>query len=129
MIFQGESKSTEYTPEAVASLPQDVRDQLARLANPGRDQQNTVVLGPRFAKGASLLEIAQNYDFGIQRLIRWHQLDPNSPFVQRARALFSQQLQAGDQTLLSAASLDFTKQAKPGLETTIADALESIFAQ
>jgi hypothetical protein len=88
-----------------------------------------MVLGPRFPKGASPSAIAQNYDLGMQRLIRDHQLDPNSPFVQRARALFSQQLQAGDQTYLTAASLDFTNQAKPGMETTIANALESIFAQ
>jgi hypothetical protein len=56
-------------------------------------------------------------------------LNANSPFVEQAQALFNEQLQAGDQTLLNSRSLDFAKQAKPGLEDTIANALETVFAQ
>jgi len=129
MALRGDSKSNEYTPDAVASLPQEVRDQLARLLNTTSDARSSMVIGPRFPRDASPSAIAQNYSFGMQRLIRRGKLDANSPFVQKARALFNEQLQAGDQTLLNAGSLDFTKQAKPGMEAAIGDALETIFAQ
>lgn len=129
MAFRGDSKSTEYTPDAVASLPKEVRDQLASVMNASSDEWSSMVIGPRFPKNASPSDIAQNYSFGMQWLIRRGKLDANSSFVQRAQALFSQQLQAGDQSLLSAGSLSFTKEAKPGLEAAIANALETIFAQ
>jgi hypothetical protein len=129
MAFRGDSKSTEYTPDAVASLPKEVRDQLASVMNASSDEWSSMVIGPRFPKNASPSDIAQNYSFGMQWLIRRGKLDANSSFVQRAQALFSQQLQAGDQSLLSAGSISFTKEAKPGLEAAIANALETIFAQ
>jgi hypothetical protein len=129
MVFRGDSRSTEYTPEAAASMPKAARDQLATVMNTAWDARSSMVIGPRFAKGVSPSTIAQNYSVGIQWLIRRGKLDANSPFVQRAQALFDEQLQAGDQTLLNASSLDFTKQAKPGMEAAIANALETIFAQ
>ncbi len=129
LVFRGDSKSNEYTPDAVASLPKEVRDQLASVLTPARDAQSTIVISPRFAKDATPSDIAQNYSFGMQWLIRRGKLDANSPFVQQAQALFDEQLQAGDQTLLNSRSLDFAKQAKPGLETVIAIALEAVFAQ
>lgn len=129
MAFRGDSKGNEYTPDAVASLPKEVRDQLASVMNTSSDEWSSMVIGPRFPKNASPSDIAQNYSFGMQWLIRRGKLDANSSFVQRAQALFSQQLQAGDQTLLSAGSLYFTREAKPGLEAAIANALETIFAQ
>ena len=129
MAFRGDSKSNEYTPDAVAALPKEVRDQLASVMNTAWDARSSIVIGPRFPKDASPSAIAQNYSFGMQWLIRRGKLDANSPFVQRAQALFTQQLQTGDQTLLNAGRLDFTKQAKPGMEAAIASALETIFAQ
>ena len=129
MAFRGDSKSNEYTPDAVTSLPKEVRDQLATVMNTAWDSRSSMVIGPRFPKDTSPSAIAQNYSFGIQWLIRQGKLDTNSAFVQRARTLFDEQLQAGDQTLLNTGSLDFTKQAKPGMEAAIANALETIFAQ
>lgn len=128
MVFQGESKSTEYTPEAVATLPQDVRDQLAGLMSPARDQQSTMVIGPRFAKGTSQAIVCQNFDFGIQVLARHKQLDANSPFVQNARRVLSSQLQSNDSIQLNSASVDFTRDAQTPLEKEIANALEIAFA-
>ncbi len=128
MAFRGDSKSTEYTRDAAGSLPKEVRDQLATVTSAGRDGQSRMVIGPRFAKNPSPPTIAQNYSVGMQWLVARGKLDANSAFVQRAQALFNQQLQAGDQRLLDAGSLDFTNLAKPGLETVIANALEAIFA-
>jgi hypothetical protein len=87
-----------------------------------------MVIGPGFPKNASPSAIAQNYSVGIQWLIRRGELDANSPFVQKAQRLFNQQLQAGDQNLFTAGSLDFAKEAKPGMEVAIANALEAIIA-
>jgi hypothetical protein len=129
MTFQGRSQSGQYSPEAVASLPKEVGDQLARVFNAGRDAQSRMVIGPRFAKGTSQSTITQNYLFGLQMLVLRRELDPNSHFIQRARQILTAQLYSQDQMRLDAASLDFTKEAKPGLETAIANALEVAFAQ
>jgi hypothetical protein len=129
MTFRGDSKSNEYTSDVAASLPKEVRDQLARVMNPAWDSRNSMVIGPRFPKDTSPSTTAQNYSLGIQWLIRRGRLNADSPFVVQAQALFNEQLQAGDQTLLSSRSLDFVKQAKPGLEEMIANALEIALAQ
>ncbi len=129
MTFRGDSKSTEYTPDLVASLPKEVRDQLARVMNPVWDAQNAMVIGPRFAKGTSQSTISQNFDFGIQVLVRHKKLDANSPFVQNVRRVLEQQLQSNDTIRLNSGSLDFTRDAKTALEKEIANALEIAFAQ
>ena len=129
MTFRGDSKSNEYTPDAVAGLPKEVRDQLANLMNPARDVQSTMVIGPRFAKGTSQSTISQNFDFGIQVLVRHKKLDANSPFVQNARKVLESQLQSNDTIRLNSASLDFTKDATTALEKEIANALEIALAQ
>jgi hypothetical protein len=129
MTFQGLSKSSQYSPEAVASLPKEVGDQLARVFSPASDAQSLIVIGPRFAKGTSQSIITQNYLFGLYMLVLHRELDPNSPFVQNAQQTLTAQLHSQDQMRLDAASLDFTKQAKPGLETAIANALEFALAQ
>jgi hypothetical protein len=129
MTFQGRSQSSQYSPEAVASLPKEVGDQLARVFNPARDAQSLMVIGPRFAKGTSQSTIVQNYFFGLQMLVLHRELDRNSPFVQRAWQILSAQLESQDQMHLNATSLDFTREAKPGLETAIANALEIALAQ
>lgn len=129
MTFQGRSQSSQYSSEAVASLPKEVGDQLARVFNPARDAQSLMVIGPRFAKGTSQSTIVQNYFFGLQMLVLHRELDRNSPFVQRAWQILSAQLESQDQMHLNAASLDFTREAKPGLETAIANALEIALAQ
>jgi hypothetical protein len=129
MMFQGASQSNQYTPDAVASLPKEVRDQLARVLNPARDAQSTMVIGPRFAKGTSQSTIAQNYFFGLQVLVMHRKLDRNSPFVQRAWQLLNDQIQSQDQMRLDSASFDFKSDAKTPLEKEIANALEVAFAQ
>lgn len=129
MAFRGDSKGNEYTPDAVALLPKEVRDQLAMVINAARDAQSVMVIGPRFAKGTSQSTISQNFDFGIQVLVRHKKLDANSPFVQKARMVFSSQLQSNDEIQLNSASLDFTKDAKTDLEKEIANALEIAFTQ
>lgn len=128
MEFRGDSKSSEYTPDAVAALQKEVRDQLARVMNPSWDAQNAMVIGPRFAKGTSQSTIAQNFDFGIQVLVRHKKLDANSPFVQNAQKALDSQLQSNDQIQLNLSSLDFTKDANTDLEKKIANALEIAFA-
>lgn len=129
MEFRGDSKSIEYTPDAVAALPKEVRDQLARVMNPSWDAQNAMVIGPRFAKGTSQSTISQNYLFGIQVLVRHRKLDSGSPFVQSAQHVLSQQLESQDQIRLTSGNLTFTQDAKPGLETAISYAMEIAFAQ
>ncbi len=129
MVFRGDSKSAEYTPEAVASLPKEVRDQLARVMNAAWDAQNAIVIGPRFAKGTSQSTMSQNFDFGIQVLVRHRKLDANSSFVQNARRVLESQLQSNDAIQLNSASLDFAKDANTDLEKEIANALEIAFAQ
>ena len=129
MTFQGRSQSGQYSPEAVASLPKEIGDQLARVFNPARDAQSLMVIGPRFAKGTSQSTISQNFDFGIQVLVRHKELDATSPFVQNARRVLNSQLQSNDETQLNSASLDFTKDAKTALEKEVANALEVAFAQ
>ena len=129
MTFQGRSQSSQYSPEAVASLPKEIGDQLARVFNPARDAQSLMVIGPRFAKGTSQSTIVQNYFFGLQMLVLHRELDRNSPFVQRAWQVLSAQLESQDQMHLDAANLDFIKEAKPGLETVIANALQVALAQ
>jgi hypothetical protein len=129
MAFRGDSKSNEYTPDAVVALPKEVRDQLANLMNPARDVQSAMVIGPRFAKDTSQSTISQNFDFGIQVLVRHKKLDANSSFVQNARKVLESQLQSNDTIQLNSASLDFTKDANTALEKEIANALEIVFAQ
>jgi len=129
MTFQGDSKSNEYTPDAVVALPKEVRDQLASLMNPARDVQSAMVIGPRFAKGTSQSTLSQNFDFGIQVLVRHKKLDANSSFVQNVRKVLESQLQSNDTIQLNSASLDFTKDATTALEKEIANALEIAFAQ
>jgi hypothetical protein len=73
--------------------------------------------------------MSQNFDFGIQVLVRHKKLDANSPFVQNARRALGAQLQSNDDIQLNSASLDFTKNAKTDLEKEIANALEIAFAQ
>ena len=129
MTFQGSSQSSQYSSDVVASLPKEVRDQLARVFNTAWDMKSSMVIGPRFAKGTSQSIITQNYFFGLQMLVLHRELDRNSPFVQRAWQLLNDQLQSQDQTHLTAANLDFISEAKPGLETVIANALEIALAQ
>lgn len=129
MVFKGGTQSNEYSSDTVASLPREVRDQLARVFNAAWDAQTRVVIGPKFSKAASQSAIAQNYLFGIQALVAEGQLDSNSAFIQAARTLFSAQLESGDQMFLNSSNLAFTKQAKPGMETTIANAIETVLAQ
>ncbi len=88
-----------------------------------------MVIGPRFAKGTSQSIITQNYLFGLQMYVLHRELDPNSPFVQRAQQVLTAQLHSQDEIHLDAGSLDFVKEAKPGLETVIANALEIALAQ
>jgi hypothetical protein len=130
MIFKGGDQGEQPDPDLVASLPQKVRDQLAGIFKGGWDTKNSLVIGPRFSKGTSPSTIAQNFLFGLQSLVRSGKLDANSPFVQRARQLLSSQVESGDQMLyLNSGSLDFTNQAKSGLESAIARALEVAFGQ
>jgi hypothetical protein len=129
MAFRGDSKGNEYTPDAVASLPKAVRDQLASVMTAAFDAKSAMVIGPRFAKGTSQSTLSQNFNFGIQVFVRHKLLDPNSTFVQNARRVLSSQLQSNDEIQLNSASLDFTKDAKTDLEKEIANALETIFAQ
>lgn len=129
MTFRGDSKSNEYTPDAAASLPKEVRDQLASVMNPAWDARSSMVIGPRFAKGTSQSTISQNFNFGIQVLVRHKELDADSPFVQNAQRILRAQLQSNDEIQLNSASVDFTKDAKTDLEKEIANALEIAFAQ
>ena len=129
MAFRGDSKSTEYTRDAAGSLPKEVRDQLATVTSAGRDGQSRMVIGPRFAKNPSPPTISQNFDFGIQVLVRHKKLDANSPFVQNARKVLESQLQSNDTIQLNSGSLDFTKDATTALEKEIANALEIAFGQ
>jgi hypothetical protein len=129
MMFQGASQSNQYSPDAVASLPKEVRDQLTRVFNAAQDAQSSMVIGPRFAKGTSQSTIAQNFFFGLQVLVVHRKLDRNSPFVQRAWQLLNDQLHSQDQMHLDAASFDFKNDAKTPLEKEIANALENAFAQ
>lgn len=127
IVFQGESQSNQYTPDAVASLPQEVRDQLARVFE--RDVKGGLVIGPRFSKGTSQSTITQNFVYGIQVLIRSRKLDSKSPFVENAKRVLTAQLLSQDQMQLNSASLAFTKDAKTDVEKEIANALEVAFAQ
>ncbi len=129
MAFRGDSKSNEYTPDAVVALPKEVRDQLASVMNAAWDARSSMVIGPRFAKGTSQSTICQNFDFGMQVLVRHKKLDANSPFVQNARKVLESQLQSNDTVQLNSASLDFTEDATTALEKEIANALEIAFAQ
>ncbi len=129
MTFQGDSQSSQYSPEAVASLPQQIRDQLARVFDPRRDAQSRMVIGPRFAKDTSQSTITQNYLFALEVLVLHRELDPNSPFVQSAQHVLSQQLESQELIHLTSGNLTFTQDAKPGLETAIAHAMEIAFAQ
>jgi hypothetical protein len=129
MAFRGDSKSNEYTPNAVVALPKEVRDQLANVMNPARDLQSAMAIGPRFAKGTSQSTISQNFDFGIQVLVRHKRLNANSPFVQNARKTLESQLQSNDTIQLNSASFDFTNDASTASEKEIANALEMAFAQ
>jgi hypothetical protein len=129
MAFRGDSKSNEYTPDAVASLPKAAREQLASVLKAAWDAKTAMVIGPRFARGTSQFTMSQNFDFGIQVLVRHKLLDPNSTFVQNARRILGAQLQSNDEIQLNSASLDFTKDAQTTLEKEIANALEIAFAQ
>lgn len=128
MIFRGASASRGYNSAAVASLPKEVRDQVASVFTPAWDAKTILVIGPRFSKGASQSQIAQNFFFGIQSLVRDGKLDPNSPFIQSTMKLLSGQLESNDTVTLNVNSLALAE-AKAGLETTIANALQTALPQ
>ena len=128
MIFRGASQSNEYSAEAVASLPNEVRDQAARVFKAPWDRMTRLVIGPKFSKGVSQSTIAQNFLFGLQSLIRERKLDSNSPFVKSAIGLLSAQLESGGTALINPVDIAFDK-AKPGLEATIAHALQATLTQ
>jgi hypothetical protein len=128
MIWRGATRSREYSPEAVASLPAEARDQISRVFTGAWDVKSRLVVGPRFPKGAPQSDIAQNFLLGMQSLMRERQLDSTSPFVQSAVALLSAQLESGGPVVINPNGIAFDK-AKPGLEGTIANALQIALAQ
>ncbi|HXE11295.1 MAG TPA: hypothetical protein VN633_04195 [Bryobacteraceae bacterium] len=128
VIFRGASTSHEYNSTAVASLPKEVRDQVASVFTLAWDAKTILAIGPRFSKGASQSQIAQNFFFGIQSLMRDGKLDPNSPFIQSTMRLLSGQLESNDTVTLNVNSLALSE-AKAGLEATIANALQAVLAQ
>jgi len=124
VTFKGDSQSPEYDESAAATLPDPIRQQLSRVFANSSDLKTTLTIGPRFPRGASQAEVARNFLSGIQVLIRRGKLDAASPFTQSAVGVLSLQAGAGDAAVLSAADFPFA-QAKPGLETTIANALKA----
>ena len=128
MLFRGATQSQEYSPEAIASLPSDIRDQITRVFTAAWDVKSRLVLGPRFLKGAPQSDIAQNFLLGIQSLIRERQLDSNAPFVQSVVTLLSAQLESGGPVVINPNGIAFDK-AKPGLESTVANALQIALAE
>ncbi len=127
MSAKGASASREYTPQAGAEFPKPVSDQLAAVFTPGWDSQTQLVLGPRFRKGASQFEIAPNLLHGIDVLVVHGNLDGTSPFVSRAHSVLTTFLESDGSAPIQAGQLDFLTQAKPGLETQIAAALQIDF--
>lgn len=123
VVFQGATRSNEYSPSAVLSLPDDVQNQVASAFKTAWDAKSQLVIGPRFSKDASPTEIAQNFLFGIQSLTQQRKLDSDSPLIQSMVKLLSAQLESGDSPVLNANSFALSE-AKPGLETTIANALQ-----
>jgi len=128
MLFRRATQSQEYSPEAIASLPSDIRDQITRVFTAAWDVKSRLVLGPRFLKGAPQSDIAQNFLLGIQSLIRERQLDSNAPFVQSVVTLLSAQLESGGPVVINPNGIAFDK-AKPGLESTVANALQIALAE
>lgn len=127
-IFRGATQSKEYNPAAVASLPNDVQDQAARVFNASWDTKTRLVIGPRFSKDASQADVAQNFLFGIQSFIRDGKLDSSSPFIQSTTRLLSAELESSGSNGINASTLALSE-AKPGLETTIANALQIALTQ
>jgi hypothetical protein len=128
VVFRGATQSSEYSPAAVASLPNDVQEQVAHVFKTAWDTKTGLVIGPRFSKDASQSEIAQNFLFGIQSLIRDEKLDSSSPFIQSTVRLLSAQLESSDPVAKNANNL-MLSEAKTGLEAMIANALQTALTQ
>ncbi len=84
-----------------------------------------MVIGPKFARNTSQSEIVQNFLFGIKALIRGKKLNSSSPFAEGAVQLLSAQVDSGGLASLDPKKLSFLEQAGPGLEATIANALQA----
>ncbi len=125
---KGFTSGREYTPEVAAQLPAVVRDQLAAVFTAAWDSRTQTVLGPRFRKGASQFEIAQNLLHGIDVLIVHRNLERDSVYLTRARSLLNNFLQADGTAGISANQFESLPQPKPGMETEIAAALRIDFA-
>ena len=127
MICSGHTQSKEYSADAVSYLPIDLRDQLARVFTTTWDAKTRIVIGPKFVKGTSQTEIAQNYLFGIKALIRTGKLDRDSTFTNGVVKLLSAQVDSGGLFFLDSNAFGSSENAAPGLETVIAHALQYAF--
>jgi hypothetical protein len=127
MVFKGATQSHQPDAEAIAALPPEVRDQIARIFRGAWDVKTRLVIGPRFPTGTPHADIAQNFLFGLQSLTRERLLDPDSSFVQGVNRSLSAQLESGGRVAINPNSIAF-ETAKPGLEATLANALRMALA-
>jgi hypothetical protein len=107
IVFRGATQSQEYNPEAVSSLPPEIRHELDRIFTGTWDAKSCIVIAPKFAKSTAQSEIAQNFLFRIKALIRGKRLDPSSPFVAGAVQLLSAQVDSGGLASLRSEKIRF----------------------
>lgn len=82
--FQGYLASAAPLP---ADVPPQVREQLESVkVRHGWNEKVRRTIGPKYGKSVSSLDIAKDFQFELQRLIRRHVLDGNSPFVRTVLA-------------------------------------------
>lgn len=124
VIFKGATPSSEYSEDSAAALPDAIRKQLALVFTDAADGRAALTIGPRFPKGTPPFEVAHNFFTGMNALIHSQKLDQSSAFVQSTMDVLSRQIQSGDEVSISVSDFAFG-QAKPGLETTIANALKT----
>ncbi|OFW01759.1 MAG: hypothetical protein A3H94_01665 [Acidobacteria bacterium RIFCSPLOWO2_02_FULL_60_20] len=113
----------QYGEHIAAALPKLVGDQLRWIMSPQVDSWQQVVIGPSFASDIDMLKIAQNFRYGIDRLVRSRILDGNSPFSKGATDILTSYIASGAASFLNPERMDFLSEAAPGLEAEIANAM------
>lgn len=81
------------TPAALSAMDPNSASQLQNLVDPRSQGSSYFLLGPLFRPGASKMAIATNYSYGIQRLTRGGQLNPESNYVKTTLASLAAFLQ------------------------------------
>jgi len=68
-------------PEFSEEWPDSVFQQLSYRNNPAYADKWAITMGPRFAPGTPVSQIALDYQLGIRQLMKDGRVDPNSTFL------------------------------------------------